>query len=107
MKESGEGDKNVGSISEEVESLTANIDYINDSIADCQANIMQMEEAKVCTVKDSFFSCFSLFMGEGLTLWLSSDSLCVNKDVLQFLILLPLPDARSMSRYDVQDCKAI
>lgn len=25
----------------------ANIDYINDSISDCQANIMQMEEAKV------------------------------------------------------------
>ncbi|CAO2601217.1 Kinesin-like protein KIF21A, partial [Lemmus lemmus] len=46
VKESGEGDKNVVSISEEVESLTANIDYINDSIADCQANIMQMEEAK-------------------------------------------------------------
>ncbi|XP_062317736.1 kinesin-like protein KIF21A isoform X2 [Osmerus eperlanus] len=31
---------------EEVEALSANIDYINDSIADCQANIMQMEEAK-------------------------------------------------------------
>lgn len=30
-----------------MESLTANIDYINDSISDCQANIMQMEEAKV------------------------------------------------------------
>ncbi|XP_040609899.1 kinesin-like protein KIF21A isoform X13 [Mesocricetus auratus] len=46
VKESGEGDKNVVNISEEMESLTANIDYINDSIADCQANIMQMEEAK-------------------------------------------------------------
>lgn len=46
MKESGDGDKNVVNISEEMESLTANIDYINDSIADCQANIMQMEEAK-------------------------------------------------------------
>ncbi|XP_063119436.1 kinesin-like protein KIF21A isoform X28 [Rattus norvegicus] len=45
-KESGEGDKNLVNISEEMESLTANIDYINDSIADCQANIMQMEEAK-------------------------------------------------------------
>lgn len=64
------------SISEEVESLTANIDYINDSIADCQANIMQMEEAKVCTVKNSFFSCFHLFVGEGLSLWLSSDCVC-------------------------------
>ncbi|KAJ3596871.1 hypothetical protein NHX12_003271, partial [Muraenolepis orangiensis] len=31
---------------EEVDTLGANIDYINDSIADCQANIMQMEEAK-------------------------------------------------------------
>ncbi|PNJ67412.1 KIF21A isoform 12, partial [Pongo abelii] len=38
--------KNVANISEEMESLTANIDYINDSISDCQANIMQMEEAK-------------------------------------------------------------
>ncbi|GAB1299747.1 Kinesin-like protein KIF21A [Apodemus speciosus] len=46
VKESGEGDKNMANISEEMESLTANIDYINDSIADCQANIMQMEEAK-------------------------------------------------------------
>ncbi|KAM8801251.1 kinesin-like protein KIF21A isoform 4-T4 [Rhynchonycteris naso] len=46
VKESGEGDKNVANINEEMESLTANIDYINDSISDCQANIMQMEEAK-------------------------------------------------------------
>ncbi|XP_075408003.1 kinesin-like protein KIF21A isoform X2 [Tenrec ecaudatus] len=46
VKENGEGDKNVVSINEEMESLTANIDYINDSISDCQANIMQMEEAK-------------------------------------------------------------
>ncbi|KAJ8245439.1 hypothetical protein GJAV_G00270770 [Gymnothorax javanicus] len=45
----GEGpdaDKNRLSLNEEVEALTANIDYINDSIAECQANIMQMEEAK-------------------------------------------------------------
>ena len=34
-------------LNEEVDALGANIDYINDSIADCQANIMQMEEAKV------------------------------------------------------------
>ncbi|XP_053777606.1 kinesin-like protein KIF21A isoform X7 [Desmodus rotundus] len=46
VKESGEEDKNVVNISEEMESLIANIDYINDSISDCQANIMQMEEAK-------------------------------------------------------------
>ncbi|XP_036721408.1 kinesin-like protein KIF21A isoform X11 [Balaenoptera musculus] len=46
VKENGKGDKNVVNINEEMESLTANIDYINDSISDCQANIMQMEEAK-------------------------------------------------------------
>ncbi|XP_028347263.1 kinesin-like protein KIF21A isoform X7 [Physeter macrocephalus] len=46
VKENGEGDKNVVNINEEMESLSANIDYINDSISDCQANIMQMEEAK-------------------------------------------------------------
>ncbi|XP_070803891.1 kinesin-like protein KIF21A isoform X5 [Pituophis catenifer annectens] len=39
-------DKNIHNINEEMESLMANIDYINDSISDCQANIMQMEEAK-------------------------------------------------------------
>ncbi|XP_010896162.4 kinesin-like protein KIF21A isoform X1 [Esox lucius] len=45
----GEGpevEKAVLSLSEDVDALVANIDYINDSIADCQANIMQMEEAK-------------------------------------------------------------
>uniref|UniRef100_A0A8B9J4Y8 Kinesin family member 21A n=1 Tax=Astyanax mexicanus TaxID=7994 RepID=A0A8B9J4Y8_ASTMX len=44
--EGPEGEKAVQTLSEELESLLANIDYINDSIADCQANIMQMEEAK-------------------------------------------------------------
>ncbi|XP_031438315.1 kinesin-like protein KIF21A isoform X2 [Clupea harengus] len=39
-------DRPLASLSEELESLSANIDYINDNIAECQANIMQMEEAK-------------------------------------------------------------
>ncbi|XP_060634385.2 kinesin-like protein KIF21A isoform X4 [Anolis sagrei] len=47
IKEGGpDADKNIQNINEEMESLTANIDYINDSISDCQASIMQMEEAK-------------------------------------------------------------
>lgn len=46
--EGPEAEKAVQSLNEELESLLANIDYINDSITDCQANIMQMEEAKVC-----------------------------------------------------------
>ncbi|XP_061107057.1 kinesin-like protein KIF21A isoform X2 [Conger conger] len=41
-----DAEKTILTISEEMESLTANIDYINDSIAECQANIMQMEETK-------------------------------------------------------------
>ncbi|XP_038598865.1 platelet-derived growth factor receptor alpha-like, partial [Tachyglossus aculeatus] len=45
IKENGDGDKNVHSINEETESPTANIDYINDSVSDCQASIMQMVEA--------------------------------------------------------------
>ncbi|XP_062402973.1 kinesin-like protein KIF21A isoform X2 [Sardina pilchardus] len=44
--EGAESEKAVQTLSEELESVVANIDYINDSIADCQANIMQMEEAK-------------------------------------------------------------
>ncbi|XP_038598877.1 kinesin-like protein KIF21A [Tachyglossus aculeatus] len=46
IKDNRDGDKNVHSINEETESPTANIDYINDSVSDCQASIMQMEEAK-------------------------------------------------------------
>ncbi|CAJ1054415.1 kinesin-like protein KIF21A isoform X1 [Xyrichtys novacula] len=44
--EGADADRSLTSLNEELESLNANIDYINDSIADCQANIMQMEEAK-------------------------------------------------------------
>ncbi|XP_071188986.1 kinesin-like protein KIF21A isoform X1 [Salvelinus alpinus] len=39
-------DRSIQSLNEEMDALAANIDYVNDSIADCQANIMQMEEAK-------------------------------------------------------------
>lgn len=49
QREGPEAEKTVPPLNEEVEALTANIDYINDSIADCQANIMQMEETKVRT----------------------------------------------------------
>uniref|UniRef100_A0A7N8X4N7 Kinesin family member 21A n=1 Tax=Mastacembelus armatus TaxID=205130 RepID=A0A7N8X4N7_9TELE len=46
VREGPEAEKAVPPLNEEVDALTANIDYINDSIADCQANIMQMEETK-------------------------------------------------------------
>uniref|UniRef100_A0A4W5NRN2 Kinesin family member 21A n=1 Tax=Hucho hucho TaxID=62062 RepID=A0A4W5NRN2_9TELE len=44
--EGTDADRSIQSLNEEIDALAANIDYINDSIADCQANIMQMEEAK-------------------------------------------------------------
>uniref|UniRef100_A0A8D2J619 Kinesin family member 21B n=1 Tax=Varanus komodoensis TaxID=61221 RepID=A0A8D2J619_VARKO len=38
--------KGLQELNEEIEVLAANIDYINDSISDCQATIMQIEETK-------------------------------------------------------------
>ncbi|XP_034390152.1 kinesin-like protein KIF21A isoform X5 [Cyclopterus lumpus] len=46
FREGPEAEKAAIPHNEEVDALTANIDYINDGIADCQANIMQMEETK-------------------------------------------------------------
>uniref|UniRef100_A0A8C8SEC2 Kinesin family member 21B n=1 Tax=Pelusios castaneus TaxID=367368 RepID=A0A8C8SEC2_9SAUR len=44
--ESPEEQKGLQELNEEIEVLTANLDYINDSISDCQATIMQLEETK-------------------------------------------------------------
>ncbi|KAG7472612.1 hypothetical protein MATL_G00110520 [Megalops atlanticus] len=41
-----EGERLLQEINEEIEALNANIDYINDSLSDCQATIVQMEETK-------------------------------------------------------------
>eukprot|EP00062_Callorhinchus_milii_P027346 gi/632990538/ref/XP_007884212.1/ PREDICTED: kinesin-like protein KIF21A [Callorhinchus milii] len=63
QQECADGDKAIHNINEEIESLSANIDYINDSISDCQANIMQMEEAKVSrSYKLSFNSTYGCFL---------------------------------------------
>nr|XP_036299074.1 kinesin-like protein KIF21B [Pipistrellus kuhlii] len=40
------GDGGLQELAEELEALAANIDYINDSISDCQATIVQLEETK-------------------------------------------------------------
>lgn len=37
----------VQEMNEEIEVLNANVDYINDSMSDCQATIVQIEETKV------------------------------------------------------------
>lgn len=45
--ESPEEEKGLQELAEEIEALAANVDYINDSISDCQATIVQLEETKV------------------------------------------------------------
>lgn len=45
--ESPEEEKGLQELAEEIEVLAANIDYISDSIGDCQATIVQLEETKV------------------------------------------------------------
>ncbi|XP_036688392.1 kinesin-like protein KIF21B isoform X5 [Balaenoptera musculus] len=44
--ESPEEERGLQELAEEVEVLAANVDYINDSIGDCQATIVQLEETK-------------------------------------------------------------
>lgn len=64
VREGPEAEKTVLPLSEEVDALTANIDYINDSIADCQANIMQMEETKVKKLDDwNLLAALLMLMG--------------------------------------------
>lgn len=48
--ENPEEQKGLQELNEEIEVLAANLDYINDSISDCQATIMQIEETKVCPI---------------------------------------------------------
>lgn len=64
MLEGPKGEFPLASLSEELESLGANIDYINDSIADCQANIMQMEEAKVVLLTFSSISIVNCWVSK-------------------------------------------
>lgn len=43
----GEGGSYIREVDDQLESLKANIDYIQESIADCQRSIVQIEETKV------------------------------------------------------------
>ena len=49
MKASNEeqDEETVTELAEQIDTLRANITYVQDNIADCQSSIMQMEEAKV------------------------------------------------------------
>lgn len=61
--ENPEEQKGLQELNEEIEVLAANIDYINDSISDCQATIMQIEETKVRPM----CICEASSLGEGHT----------------------------------------
>lgn len=39
----------VSDLEEEIEQIRANLDYVNDSIKEVQQNIIEIEDAKVCT----------------------------------------------------------
>ena len=46
-------------LDDQLESLKANIDYVQENIAECQRNIVQIEETKV---KSSFLAVLKLFV---------------------------------------------
>ncbi|XP_014388872.1 PREDICTED: kinesin-like protein KIF21B [Myotis brandtii] len=52
-------EKGLQELAEEMEALAANIDYVNDSISDCQATIVQLEETKGYASTDEEVSEFS------------------------------------------------
>ena len=43
----GKEDTYIRELEDQLESLKANIDYVQENIAECQRNIVQIEEAKV------------------------------------------------------------
>lgn len=47
-----EGARLLQEMNEEIEVFNANIDYINDSLSDCQATIVQIEETKARALGD-------------------------------------------------------
>ncbi|EPQ20346.1 Kinesin-like protein KIF21B [Myotis brandtii] len=57
-------EKGLQELAEEMEALAANIDYVNDSISDCQATIVQLEETKSFTMKGSSSHDDFKFKGE-------------------------------------------
>lgn len=70
----GEGpeaeDRLLQEINEEIEVLNANIDYINDSLSDCQATIVQIEETKVL---DAHTQAMVMFAVKLRPFWNASD----------------------------------
>ncbi|MBN3304655.1 KI21B protein, partial [Amia calva] len=56
LSETPEEERLLQEMNEEIEVLNANIDYINDSLTDCQATIVQIEETKATSNTDELDS---------------------------------------------------
>jgi len=59
-------------LEDQIESMKANIDYIQESIAESQTNIMQIEDSKVCV--EFFFHAYFFRLSPNRTLNLQGDS---------------------------------
>jgi len=59
-------------LEDQIESMKANIDYIQEGIAESQTNIMQIEDSKVCT--GFFFHAYFFRLSPNRTLNLQGDS---------------------------------
>uniref|UniRef100_A0A672NTA8 Kinesin family member 21B n=1 Tax=Sinocyclocheilus grahami TaxID=75366 RepID=A0A672NTA8_SINGR len=64
-----EEERHLQEMNEEIEVLNANIDYISDSLSDCQATIVQIEETKVQGISE-MTACLLLHVVESRHLYL-------------------------------------
>ena len=52
----------VRDLNEQIDSISANIDYVQESIQDCQANLVEITETKVSTILCNNVSETALFI---------------------------------------------
>lgn len=65
-------------LEDQIESMKANIDYIQESIAESQTNIMQIEDSKVCV--EFFIHVYFFRLSPNRTLSLQGDSCNTGKN---------------------------
>ena len=73
-------------LEDQIESMKANIDYIQEGIAESQTNIMQIEDSKVCV--EFFFHAYFFRLPPNRTLNLQGDSFKSGKNSKEMKIVL-------------------